>query len=174
MKLKFKFPKLKFSKRKKVRAGHALRATAARRPMRATAADYEELAEPNMRLSRALLIVLILHVVAVSGIIAFNAIKTREKPVTLAEGAAPPAKSLTTSEPSATPVEIRRAHSAGESQKTYTVAKGDNPANIAKKLKVPYDELIAINHIDDPRKLKIGQKLLVPSKTVAKAKKIYE
>ena len=31
-----------------------------------------------MKLSRALLIVLLLHVVAVSGIIAFNAIKTRE------------------------------------------------------------------------------------------------
>ena len=32
-----------------------------------------------MKLSRALLIVLLLHVVAVSGIIAFNAIKTRER-----------------------------------------------------------------------------------------------
>ena len=70
MKFKFKFPKLK--KRKK------LRATAVRRPLRAATAEYEELAEPNMKLSRALLIVLVLHVVAVSGIIAFNAIKTRE------------------------------------------------------------------------------------------------
>ena len=40
--------------------------------------DYEEMAEPNMKLSRALLIVLVLHVVAVAGIIAFNTIKTRE------------------------------------------------------------------------------------------------
>src|SRR3954469_9871221 len=57
MKFKIKFPKLK--KRTK------LRATAVRRPLRAaTAAEYEELAEPNMKLSRALLIVLILHVVA--------------------------------------------------------------------------------------------------------------
>src|SRR5262245_2366275 len=39
---------------------------------------FEEIPEPNMKLSRALLIVLLLHVVAVSGIIAFNAIKTRE------------------------------------------------------------------------------------------------
>ena len=31
-----------------------------------------------MKLSRALLIVLVLHVVAVAGIIAFNTIKTRE------------------------------------------------------------------------------------------------
>ena len=40
--------------------------------------DYEEMSEPNMKLSRALLIVLLLHVVAVSGIIAFNALKTRQ------------------------------------------------------------------------------------------------
>src|SRR3979411_3048518 len=72
MKLKFKFPKLKFYKRKK------LRATALRRPLRAAQTDYEEMSEPNMKLSRALLIVLVLHVVAVSGIIAFNAIKTRQ------------------------------------------------------------------------------------------------
>src|SRR6266704_5351602 len=41
--------------------------------------DYEEMSEPNMKLSRALLIVLFLHVVAVAGIIAFNTIKTRER-----------------------------------------------------------------------------------------------
>ena len=28
-----------------------------------------------------------------------------------------------------------------------------------------YDELIALNHIEDPRKLKIGQKLLIPKTT---------
>ena len=49
--------------------GKKLRATASRRAVRATTADYEELSEPNMRLSRALLIVLLLHVVAVSGIL---------------------------------------------------------------------------------------------------------
>jgi murein DD-endopeptidase MepM/ murein hydrolase activator NlpD len=42
------------------------------------------------------------------------------------------------------------------------VKKGDNPVGIAKKLKVSYNDLIALNHIDDPRKLQIGQKLLVP------------
>ncbi len=40
--------------------------------------DYEEMGEPNMKLSRALLIVLLLHIVAVAGIVAFNTIKTRE------------------------------------------------------------------------------------------------
>ena len=51
-----------------------------------------------------------------------------------------------------------------DSGKTYVVAKGDNPVTIAKKFKVAYDDLLALNHIDDPRKLKIGQKLLIPEK----------
>ena len=32
------------------------------------------------------------------------------------------------------------------------------------KLKVPYDDLMAANHIDDPHKLQIGQKLIIPTK----------
>jgi len=48
------------------------------------------------------------------------------------------------------------------------VKKGDNPVTIAKKLKVPYDDLMALNHIEDPRKLRIGQKLLIPKITKPK------
>ena len=55
-----------------------LRATTARRSLAGPEMDYEEMSEPNMKLSRALLIVLVLHVVAVAGIVAFNAIKTRQ------------------------------------------------------------------------------------------------
>src|SRR5205809_4957082 len=55
-----------------------LHATTARRALGGTEMDFEEMSEPNMKLSRALLIVLVLHVVAVAGIIAFNAIKTRQ------------------------------------------------------------------------------------------------
>ena len=40
--------------------------------------------------------------------------------------------------------------------------KGDNPVTIAKKLKIPYDDLMSLNQIEDPRKLRIGQKLLIP------------
>lgn len=48
------------------------------------------------------------------------------------------------------------------SEKTYTVAKGDNPYSIAKKLKVSYNELLKANAIKDPTKLQIGQKLIIP------------
>jgi LysM repeat protein len=50
-----------------------------------------------------------------------------------------------------------------DSGDTYEVAKGDNPVSIAKKLKVSYNELLALNKIDDPRRLQIGQKLKVPA-----------
>jgi LysM repeat protein len=54
------------------------------------------------------------------------------------------------------------------SGKTYVVKKGDNPVTIAKKLRVSYDDLMELNHIEDPRKLRIGQKLLIPKTTKPK------
>ena len=158
-----------------------LRATALRRPLRsAAAAGYDDLSEPNMKLSRALLVVLLLHIVAVAGIIAFNAIKMRQTATAHALSAranAAPAPAASTiaamSSPSgANPTEhVKRAEpvtAATDSRKTYVVARGDNPVTIAKKFKVSYDELLALNHIDDPRKLRVGQKLVIPTKSKAK------
>ena len=191
-------------RRKKLRAATARRSVGASAEM-----DYEEISEPNMKLSRALLIVLLLHVVAVSGIIAFNAIKTRQSsfvpvaavnpennpiasvppttksdasnrrsafeqkengPREEAKASHSPLKSVAKDEhktAKAKPTEHVKA--PAHSGKTYTVVKGDNPVTIAKKLKVSYDDLLALNQIEDPRKLKIGQKLLIPKP--AKAKK---
>ncbi len=163
---------LKFKRKK-------LRATAVRRPLRigATTADYDDLAEPSMKLSRALLIVLLLHIVAVAGIIAFNAIKTRQS--SLPASSSPTTVGVATAETKPQPLlaNIPVAQKASgktqtikvsDSGKTYIVAKGDNPVTIAKKFKVSYDDLVALNHIDDPRKLKIGQKLLIPTKMTRK------
>lgn len=172
MKRKFKMLNLLKFERKK------LRATAVRRPLRigAATADYDDLAEPSMKLSRALMIVLLLHVVAIAGIIAFNAIKTRQTaipsspssttaPVPLAETKPQvPAASA----PAPAKVSTKTQTKVSDSGKSYVVAKGDNPVTIAKKFKVPYDDLVALNHIDDPRKLKIGQKLLIPAKPAKK------
>lgn len=189
MKTKFKLPTFFKAKRKR------LRATAARRPLRiATAAEYDDMSEPNMKLSRALLIVLLLHIVAVAGIIAFNAIKTRQGSIVSASVATNPANQtvgstakpiISISSPAATTqtAENKSAHSTAKqtkdaklpasSGKTYVVAKGENPVTIAKKFKVSYDDLLALNHVDDPRRLKIGQKLLIPAKAT-KGKKADE
>jgi LysM repeat protein len=51
------------------------------------------------------------------------------------------------------------------------VKKGDNPVTIARRLKVSYGDLITLNHIEDPRKLRIGQKLLIPTTNQKKNKK---
>ena len=51
-----------------------------------------------------------------------------------------------------------------ESKKTYVVAKGDNPVSIARKFKISSDDLLAANKIEDAHKLKIGQKLIIPTK----------
>lgn len=188
-----KFPKI--LRRKK------LRASTARRSLADGGVDYEEMSEPNMKLSRALLIVLVLHVVAVAGIIAFNAIKTRQgglpaPPVT--KNASAKTEDASSNTESAAPektavaakaVEEKSKHSAlakeepktekpkhttkssvVDSGKTYVVVKGDNPVTIARKFKVSYDSLLELNHIDDPKKLKIGQKLSIPAKTT-KSKK---
>jgi LysM repeat protein len=172
MKRKFKMPKLLKFRRKK------LRATAVRRPLRigATAADYGDVAEPSMKLSRALLIVLLLHVVAVAGIIAFNAIKTRQAslpspptPTTIGIASADTKlQAPTLNSPTAQKAIAKAQPKVSDSGKVYVVAKGDNPVTIAKKFKVSYDDLLALNRIDDPRKLKIGQKLLIPGKTSKK------
>ncbi|MFM8364431.1 MAG: LysM peptidoglycan-binding domain-containing protein [Verrucomicrobiota bacterium] len=63
--------------------------------------------------------------------------------------AAPESKPVAKVEPSA-------------SGKSYVVAKGDNPYSIAKKFQVTQDALMKANNIDDPRKLQIGQKLVIP------------
>jgi LysM repeat protein len=176
-------------KQRKVLAATARRASAA-------GMEFDGIPEPNMKLSRALLIVLLLHVVAVSGIIAFNAIKTRERsfvpPIseetenkqaktaaTANQPISEKPRTATTENANARPTDAKASHppvkddhakKVSSSGKTYVVKKGDNPVTIAKKLKVSYTDLIALNHIEDARKLHIGQKLLVPDSAMSKAK----
>ena len=168
-----------------------LRATTARRSLAGPdEMDYEEMSEPNMKLSRALLIVLVLHVVAVAGIIAFNAIKGRQgvlPPVATTTKSTPQTSSPKSTAPStmtsdstkpreestkpaikeerkAIPVKpVAETSPKAESKKTYVVAKGDTPVSIAKKYKITSSQLLAANKIEDAHKLKIGQKLVIPA-----------
>jgi len=191
---------LRLFRHKKLLAATARRASAASAGM-----DFGDIPEPNMKLSRALLIVLLLHVVAVSGIIAFNAIKTRESSFvpTVPVGTenklpnAAPSQSGGAKLPdavarkeSAPRSDAKQSHSPSKDEhakapsfasatagkppssgKSYIVKKGDNPVTIARRLKVSYDDLIALNHIEDPHKLQIGQKLLIPTTNQKKNKK---
>ena len=239
-----------------------LRATSRRVPRSRAATNEPEIdAEPNMRLSRAILVMLLLHVVAVGGILAFSLIKEQngDKGARRTGGGSAgaleaedslltPAKTAGTAEPATQSVRpaihvvqpgetlLRIANDNGvtvdalvsangartamsslrpgqelklpekspdpasvlaersavvpdeadagplpahgpaaptanapkaghlppDSGKTYTVGKGESPYVIAQKLKVSYESLLKLNHIDDPKKLKPGQKLRIP------------
>jgi LysM repeat protein len=223
-----------------------LRATARRLPQQAME-DFER--EPNMSFTKALAVVVVLHVVAVGGIIAFNSIKAHKISSTdavLHNAGAADAKTDTDADekPDAAPQtppavnsrvyqvktgdtlpkiavalgvrtetieeenglknigalrvgqelkipakpagdvskqsETAHKKTADETPKPpaktapatakvgaefYVVVKGDNPVAIARKFHVSYDELLKLNKIEDPKKLKIGQKLKIPAKT---------
>jgi LysM repeat protein len=196
---------------------------------RSREADFTE--EPNVKLSSAFIVVLILHLVAVGGIYAFNALKAHQAPTfedtdvpqspVQAAAASAPVDAPATPAPIAAPVMYRvrsgdtiakiaaafgvktaplidlndlRASGgihvgqnlqipAGgasptaaddsdtpgpvplrDSGATYTVVRGDTPVSIARKLHVAYDDLIRLNRIEDPKKLKIGLRLKVPAR----------
>jgi LysM repeat protein len=149
--------------------------------------------EPNVKLSRAFVVVLLLHVVAVGGIFAFSALKDQQTgsgagKVESANGKATPLQSKAvrdagTLEKSGKAVSpdvqklVESSHlpgggagkagnvaqeGSGEAGKFYVVQSGDSPARIAKKFKVNYADLLKVNNIEDPKKLQIGQKLVIP------------
>ncbi|MBV8585327.1 MAG: LysM peptidoglycan-binding domain-containing protein [Verrucomicrobia bacterium] len=232
-----------------------LRAAAHRAPARYTEEEYVS-EEPNVKLSRAFVVVLLLHVVAVGGIFAFSALKDRQLAATsTAIAASTPNRPspdnsprLTATKTSATtndlqtakydepsgnpsthkvkagetvasiaaevgctvrdlevannlkpgstltvgreltipdrtqkanvPSEVQRLlqpngksaasptpeKGASETGKYYIVQRGDSPASIAKKLKTNSYDLLKANNIDDPKKLQIGQRLVIPGK----------
>jgi LysM repeat protein len=169
-----------------------------RRKLRAAAKYAEEdysAEEPNVKLSRAFVVVLLLHVVAVGGIFTFSALKDHQTGST-AEKAEPANQKLpatpgnaargsgTADKPAGktVPADVQKLvdsshvsggngaktqnniaqEGAGESAKMYVVQRGDSPAGIAKKFKVSYADLLRTNNIEDPKRLQIGQKLVIP------------
>ena len=65
---------------------------------------------------------------------------------------------------------VKGAPSPPDSGKVYVVGKGESVYTIALRFKVSPESLLRLNQIDDPKKLKPGQKLRVPAPTVAKTK----
>lgn len=91
----------------------------------------------------------------------------KQEPVAAKTAETKPVATIKTTEPGTAtkPAEspsTKEETKSSPSEKTYTVAKGDNPYSIAKKLKVGYNDLIKANNIQDPTKLQIGQKLVIP------------
>jgi len=158
-----------------------LQAAVARRGSKAPSIEEEE--EPTTSFKTALVVVVLLHLVAAGGVYMFDSIKTHRAGA--GEGDSAPAASQKTAavtqapapvarpKPSAAPVAVESVKKsapapvvaeAKDSGNFYTVAKGDTLVSIAKKLRVGHDELLKLNQIDDPKKLRIGQKLRIPVK----------
>ena len=82
-----------------------------------------------------------------------------------AAGVVAPSKSGVDLGAAAARTDIPSRDTAGEvkaSSRTHVVKTGDNPVRIAKSLGVKLEDLLALNGIDDPKKLKVGQTLKVP------------
>jgi LysM repeat protein len=160
-------------------------ARAARRPMD----DYDE-EEPTTKLSSAFVVVLILHIVAVGGIYAFNSIKASRKDRDLApqpsEQTAPaPAKAASNDVSSPTAPVVHQTAAAMHptdtvpvpaatgskpaTGKTYVVKAGDNLTKIAFAYSVTPAEIMEANHLKEGTLLHPGQTLTIPAaKTTAK------
>jgi LysM repeat protein len=65
---------------------------------------------------------------------------------------------------SSTPAAATPTPTAGANSELYTIKSGDNPWNIAKRLKVDHQKIISLNPGIDFTKLKIGQQISVPKK----------
>lgn len=90
--------------------------------------DYYDEPEPNMKLSHAIVVVLVLHVIAVAGVFAFNSIKSGQTPL-LSEGAAKPSGG--TERSVAPPRDVTQSPTTAvspEAGRQLTAAPASNPA----------------------------------------------
>ncbi len=157
-----------------------LRATA--RAARQTMEDYDA-EEPTTKLSSAFIVVLILHVVAVGGIYAFNSIKASRRdhdlstraPETASPAAGKPAAPVEPAAPAnannivaantthrpdpATPAPANR----GPIPRQYEVKPNDTLNKIAFAYKTSTTEIMAANQLKEGATLKPGQLLIIPA-----------
>jgi LysM repeat protein len=159
-----------------------LQATATARRAQPIPDHYDE-EEPHTRLSSAFVVVLILHVVAVGGIYAFNSIRSHRKvqdppaqssAVTSSTGnpaAAPSAPNptvvrtenhgSTAAAPSPTTT-LPATPSPTPAARTHRVVAGENLTKIAQQNNVTVAELEAANGAKNVATLRIGQLLTIP------------
>jgi len=126
--------------------------------------DYEDGEEPNMKFSHALVVVLVLHLVAVGGVFAFNWMKSVQ---TLESKSAKPAAlaaSATAEKPAAAPA-AKPAGSAsieGWQGKTHTVNANDTLTRIATVQGTSVEALEKENGITSYSIIQVGQVLKIP------------
>lgn len=104
-----------------------------------------------------------LHCVAIAGLFLVQGCKTTKGPSSPSATPMPPL-----SAPAVAPATIEPApmisekESKAEGTIEYTVQKGDSLGLIAKKHNISRSELIELNKLADPNKIRVGQKLVIP------------
>jgi len=155
---------------------------------------YYETSEPNMKLSHAFIIVLLLHLIAVGGIFGFSAMKNRQQ--TLAKIAAEsgltpalPASAHSRNKVAGNSTVVESAALANSSAPAasssaasssagappasspvapsgvmHEVAPGDTLTRIASKYETTIEAIVKANQLSDTAILRVGQKLIIPGK----------
>jgi LysM repeat protein len=130
--------------------------------------DEYAVEEPNVKLSRAFVVVLLLHVVAVGGIFAFSALKDHQQATGLpkAEGMkqtpGQPGTTVTNkpnSKESATPPAVG----------IYKVRAGDTVAGVAAQFGLTAHDLEQANGLRSGAPVAVGRELIIPEKSTAKS-----
>ena len=153
--------------------------------------DFLEEPEPNMRLSHAFVVVLVLHVIAVAGVFAFNSIKARQTDIFSAikeepaqSAAASSAESTSaptvptagdTSDPSNGAVQPAAGNPiapapVASAPKTYELQPGETLTKVATAFDVSVADLKKLNNITDPKTIRAGTVLMIPETGIASAK----
>lgn len=120
---------------------------------------------PNIKLSRAFIVVLILHVVAVGGILAFEMFKSNESNVTASLKSESSNVDVEESVDEEEKHESRKSTErlgANEGFEKYIVQKGDSIRAIANSYKVSRTEILETNLIDEAHPLVSGRILRIP------------
>ncbi len=139
--------------------------------------DYGGEEEPNMKLSHAFMVVLVLHVIAVIGVFAFNSIKAGQTAAAKSKPPAPVTESAIAKEAVTTPVTTTAAAPAatldGWKGKTHTVAANETLSRIATTYKTTIEAIEKENGITSYSVIRVGQVLKIPG-TAAKAEPTKE
>jgi LysM repeat protein len=140
---------------------------AAPRPAGRYSEDEYLVEEPNVKLSRAFVVVLLLHVVAVGGIFAFSALKDRQQ----ANGL--PKSDGTKQVPNPNGSTIASKPSSKESIPplggTYKVRGGDTLAGIAAQFGLTAHDLEQANGLRSGAPLAPGRELIIPEKSATRS-----
>lgn len=151
--------------------------------------DYGGEDEPNMKFSHAVIVVLVLHVIAVGGIFAFNSIKARQTTDAKVAPKSAPAATTAAAAASTAPVTTAAATTAattapakapaaekGETTKpatggkTHTIQAGDTLTRVATLYSVKIEDLEKENEITSYTMLRVGQVLKIPTGSKADSK----